>query len=152
MAEILGFIKNVLEGWQVTVSASVIVVVITIITLVIWSAMRWRYRGIIKTKDATIDHIKESNNAAISVLKERIDLAKDQIEPLAREIERLNGTITTLNAQASAEVPHEQLAITILHVESIVVNITRLSDQLANTLVLNATEAPDIANFRVVVK
>ena len=44
--------------------------------------------------------------------------------------------------------PHEQLALTIVHVGSIVVNITMLSEQLAHTLILSATEEADIANVR----
>ena len=148
MAEVLDSIKYVLEGWQVTVAASVVFACILIVTLAIWGLMRWRYGGIIEKKDATIDALDKSKIAVISTLEARIILAKDAIEQLVREIERLNGTVTTLKSQASAAAHYEQLVLTIVHAESIVMNIARLSDQLANTMVLNATEAPDIANFR----
>jgi hypothetical protein len=122
MAGVIDLIKDVLWGWQVTAAASVIITAIIIITLAIWVAMKWRYGGVIAKKDATIE-----------LLGKTINLAKDQRDALAREIENLNGTVTTLKAQASTT-PPEQLASTILHVGSIAVNITRLNEQMAHTL------------------
>jgi hypothetical protein len=112
--------------------------------------MRWRYGGIIEKKDATIDAVEKSKIAVISALEARIELAKDQREALAREIESLNGTVATLQAQANANAPPEQLALTIVHVGSIVLNVTRLSEQLAHTLtgVISTTEGADIASIR----
>jgi hypothetical protein len=79
MAEVLDFIKNVLEGWQVTVSASVIIAAIIIIALAIWSAMRWRYGGIIEKKDASIAVFQDRLNLAAEKV-ELADRAKDNVE------------------------------------------------------------------------
>jgi hypothetical protein len=72
MPEVFDFIKNVLEGWQVTVAASVIIAAIIIIALAIWSAMRWRYGGVVKNKDAAI----QTKDATIQTLEATINLAK----------------------------------------------------------------------------
>ncbi len=123
MAEFNDLIKYALGGWQVTAAAPVIFAAIIIITLAIWGAMRWRYGGVIAKKDATIQ-----------TLGTTITLVKTQSEALAREIDSLNGTITTLKSQTSTDAPPAQRALSIVHVESIVVNITRLNEQLAHTL------------------
>ena len=106
-----GFIKYVLEGWQVTTAASVIVVGIIIIVLIICGAMRWQYKGIIVNQDIIITKLKESKIADIATLKERLDLAKDQNDTLNNEIKNLRNMVAILETQSSttAEVARDAI-------------------------------------------
>jgi methyl-accepting chemotaxis protein len=125
--QLFEFIKYVLQGWQVTVTAPKIIVGIIVIILIIWYAMRWRYMGI-------IEKLKESKNADVATLEARLALAKDQLGPLNSENNNLKEEIATLQSQLMAKASPEQINNTILNVNSSVVIIAQRIEQLTKNL------------------
>jgi hypothetical protein len=136
MAEIIDSIKYVLEGWQVTAAASVIITAIIIIALAIWGAMRWRYSGIIEKKDASI-----------AVYEDRLKIAAEKVDLADRAKNEVEKQFRAYKEEVVAGGGYDALAERVANVEAAIEKLAAANNAVRSAIgivgTLAATEISD---------